>query len=1420
MSNFYSSTPGTESPLRKRSNALNADLVKIIEESDKRREAAQIAAAGQQSLKKMLDAQDALESQKTKTAAQQVLDTANISPEEEKSFMGKIGDILDLPSKHISRPLMAGVLANTYRLLPGEQAGEQELRKAAGWNPFGILTEGRRERLRDALEETELPFGVYTAMEFALDPLNLLGVGVVSKGTRAAVGLDKALAAGKIFDSPIELSKAQKFVKGVTSAPTGKKFIPAVGLRAPIRTAAEKIDDKVREDLGASTEKTVLPRMTKDMDDRVSTVLPENKLRKLGERIGRTPGLRQVTGVVNPSVLATTKIGRLLLGRGILMEDADRIATIAASRLSGTPARIITDNLDDTGRMTLGNGGKIAWGDLFEELPEAISKRVDAGELTTEQAVYILDYQTYIDDSIRMLIDEGHGKLVRHLKIGKGKTIDGVVVKDGNKYIPRYATDSEMLGKMKLHQRGAAAGFGEIKPNTFDFSRYHDTMEDGIQSAVKYLGPEELLTQHLKASYRTIAELKVNKKLRELPGVIAKTTLAQATRAKTATAGLKVNAGTKLIKTLTTLQTDGKLTGSQLLVLRDAMKKKGLEGDEELINYLSQVESMLKGRPRGPVDKNAVYELNKNKKKALDNLIEEINAPANAADKAKSGFKARVAQDLDAAKKELAEEEKIEKVKKGLEELDGHKGFLFPSEIVKAVKASKSSEEANGFVKGLADMNSFSRMAATGFDIGAGFLQGLPLLVTNPAGWVRAQKFVLESLKDPDAFANYIAKHEQTLIEMGQPINLNEFVEVWQRANTGTSNIARAQRFLREKPNVVIGGKRVGGATVGATGDYAARAFTAFGLAARVEMYEALRPMALRAGHKQGIPTSQILTDLSDHVGKMTGISSNAKLGVTGARSDIERSIFFAPRYMKASIGLVADIGQGGIRGQLARESMAKMLAGGSLMYFGFATALGQEPQLDPTKPGFLDVEIAGTKVGFGSTWRSMAKTMGEAGALIDDLVSDKPDNKIQDQHIFTIDPRKNLLAKYISSKASPSLGLGWDIALGRDFMGEPVQPLSDPVNFVAKNVFAENMLPFWLQSWLPDSRPINPNQSIPSKFLQSATEATGLRSSPVSFFARRNAKRDALSAVAFNKKFDDLTILEKRYLNESDPELTQMNFQALQWGLQSTAEVDELSFKLEEDKDKAQTEKKRLLDINDEQWLEGEISAVKWRSQQSSTNRKYSETMKKLNDKEGIYGPAIAARDEYFLKNPSDLPQDEMYIDYIDQMIVGVADEFGNELYNEFGDMDYDAKQDREDSFVKKYGQEAVDDLMQWMGSTRDISSPRERYYQGKDLFSDYWAKESLIANQFGLTEVHRKYRKAKNTDEGDRILLENPALSKIETLANGSKEYMRKNSPALDAFLIQYGYVTSPMNATVKGHGVSDVRNFDFDPFLLPLD
>jgi len=307
------------------------------------------------------------------------------------------------------------------------------------------------------------------------------------------------------------------------------------------------------------------------------------------------------------------------------------------------------------------------------------------------------------------------------------------------------------------------------------------------------------------------------------------------------------------------------------------------------------------------------------------------------------------------------------------------------------------SAQPNPFWKNVNDIGQWSRMMMTGFDMGGGMIQGLPILFTNPRAWAGAQLQAFKALKDPTEYERFIASEQ-------------------------------VQKIAREIPGLILGqpepleiiGK---GGRLERFGKGAMRhpqaAFDAFGTAARIYMAEGLLPTYKRLGK---------VDELADFLNKMTGVMSSAAIGVGPTQRAVEAGmIAFAPRYLRASLGLVADaLTKGNIEGWQARQALGSMMVGGMAMYLKLAEAAGQEPVMDPTDAKFMTLQMGTDRVGIGSIWTSLgrllAKSLEDPGSLA------------------KVNPREwdaNPLLRWMRSRTPPVPSMVADLVNGKTYIGD-----------------------------------------------------------------------------------------------------------------------------------------------------------------------------------------------------------------------------------------------------------------------------------------------------------------------------------------------------------------------------------------------
>jgi hypothetical protein len=1243
-----------------------------------------------------------LQQQQREIQARSIVAGANVEPAEGASFLSRVGTILDLPAKHIARPAMGYVLEKVFQALPGEQEGEAELRKVVGANPFSVFVPEQAEKVRTALKETDLPFGVHTAMEIALDPLTYVPVGgaiKVIKGGRQAIGL---------------------------VAPAAREATKHVGRLTPL---AERID----------------------------LTLPDNNMRKLGERLSTIPVVKQVIGVFNPSAAAHSDVGRNLIGYAQLMEDSEGLVSVSVSNLAG---RTFPFQKTRDGHILLDGKRQMAWGDLFQQ-----SAKPEVRSTLSKPQIEFMDEYTRVLREAREYLDDA-----------------GIKVKDlgfapGEQFIPRFVLGKDNIDKMTANI-GTAVG---SKP-AFMQSRYYTTMEEGVEHGVNYADPIETLAQHLRGVYRVIADDELVRAIRPLGRT---TGITERQKLLERTALSRVKRIDRMDEVLKGALTQGKLAPQTLAALKRT--------DNEIGAALEQAIKM-------PLRADRIREINGLRARVAGLKIE--------ADEAAKFLK----NDMKEARR-LARTKRIGERAEGRIAQPGFGGRLFPKEVSDEVNKF-FGDRAQRFETAMANINSVARLGLTGFDFGAGMIQGLPLLVRNPAGWVRAQTAAMQALRDPQAMSRYADKHSATIQEMarfGGSVNVNEWVEAGLRGGIVERGLRPGGVIARRIP--VVGAPTATGLRFGS--ERAAAAFSQLGLAARVEWYEAMRPVVMRKVGKGGLTEEQALQQLTETVGKMTGISGKARLAIGPSRAAWERGLLFAPTYLRSSLGLLTDMFQGGLRGELARESTMKLMASGLLFYYGWSAALGQEPKLNPSRADFLTVEIAGQRVGFGSIWISLARSGANIYTQVD------PDNKYRDPSgLISSDPEKSALARFTRSKASPLIGLGWDVVQGRDVMGAPVgNPIEQPLEFLKD--MPSYLAPFWLQQYIDNDLPI-PGEARAE--INLPAEIFGMRSFPSSMFQERDVRRDALAQAHFTSNWDDLSFVQKKVITEGDERLKFFDQQISAFRIERGDDLDKQVTRFFVKQDEFQETRRGLIENAGEEWEKGRSAGREWRERVINAGRDTRVRFQDLHGPSSDFAAAIARIAEF--DDPTVI-EDIAFDEYRQRIIVGAPELDGGgierELFNAFGEMDYDERKRREDDVHRRYGEKVFETILVRLRIGHEDQPLLTEWHDGLNLFRNYWEIGNDIAADRGATDMWKQFKNFESQGlqaEVDRMEQQMPILVKIKGQVREIRQRMRQSSPALDAFLLKYGYTTTAQTPTVRRLTIAEVQKAGFDVLALPID
>jgi hypothetical protein len=397
------------------------------------------------------------------------------------------------------------------------------------------------------------------------------------------------------------------------------------------------------------------------------------------------------------------------------------------------------------------------------------------------------------------------------------------------------------------------------------------------------------------------------------------------------------------------------------------------------------------------------------------------------------------------------------------------------------------------------------RVLATALDFSAPFTYGLPLLAINPAGFAKAFGESFMTLLKPENHMKYLADHQSEVQEFvskyGGFIGGSEFYEIGGKLDKFPANLSIP---LPRYKGYGVPFYREAGA-----------AFGAFGDVARLELWEALRPMAR---------TEAELYDVAQMVNKMTFQQNTQALGIGASQRAFESGLlFFAPRYRRASLALMTDFFRGGISGTIARKALLRLLVGGSALYIGVCAMLKQTPQLDPRNPStFGTIRIGNQYYGISSALISNLKFLADltiTGAT-------KP------SELIAWNRRTNPTLKFLYKSSAPITGTGLELFSHKGFLG---QPLETPEEY--SMYLVTKLTPMAFQELVTGGNPFATGKLLGT--LGGATAGImGMRAWELPLATQRNDMRDALAPFA-----PDLTSSQKKLLDKGKLEWADLDY-------------------------------------------------------------------------------------------------------------------------------------------------------------------------------------------------------------------------------------------------------------------------------------
>lgn len=721
-------------------------------------------------------------------------------------------------------------------------------------------------------------------------------------------------------------------------------------------------------------------------------------------------------------------------------------------------------------------------------------------------------------------------------------------------------------------------------------------------------------------------------------------------------------------------------------------------------------------------------------------------------------------------------------------------GLFFTEPDIKALEralllpdtSTAKGQTAGVFLRVAPAAGDLVRVLKAGFDFGAPFLQGIPILATRPDIWFKG---TLRHLKvfgmGGQVHTQYLQQNMGALremVQMGVPFGgaASDYFTAVQRGGIlpKVGEVIDSVTGMKGSSNLASRAIHKTGRSFESLATRFEQSFESYGDYARIEMWKAMRDTAAKDGETG-------LKELAGFIRNSTGALNSGSLGVSPTQQALERGwLFFSPRYTRASLALVADAFQGGLRGRESRKMFAGMIAGGTATYAGIATALGQEVKLDPRSKQdggngaeFMTIEINGRNVGIGSFWTSFIRLIASTGA-----------QAIEDPRtLMAPNTRDNPIARWLRSRSAPMSGMALDLYNGTTFMGEPLDNAGAWGTHISKQ-----SMPFVVENAIFDDGAIfgRLTTAMPA-------ELAGMRTFGVSLYEQRNTERDLAAAERFNKQWDELNGLQKDSL-ENDP----------------NRPLGRLSEQVKKESNKMRpSDPESAEGVLDTYFRDKEEIELDWREVIKAGVALFDDQrIDAVTLKERYIEPANAKRrlrigdlseDEsfqevsnYFSSMSDDekavIPEEYAFSEYIEQI---VSADFSDPIVG----FNFRARDAAERLYGDQFGQEMLAYVRERFRSVREsydfeMPSMLDELYIGRERFQWYWrdVEAEVMKQQQNPEILMGKYEKWLGETPTRRTALKetNRDLKSFLSTMSKTRRLLREKNPELDAFLYRWGF------------------------------
>jgi len=543
---------------------------------------------------------------------------------------------------------------------------------------------------------------------------------------------------------------------------------------------------------------------------------------------------------------------------------------------------------------------------------------------------------------------------------------------------------------------------------------------------------------------------------------------------------------------------------------------------------------------------------------------------------------------------------------------------------------------------------------------------------------------------------------------------------------------------------------------------------------------------------------------IGDFINKSTGTLSSEAAGLTKFQRQIETTfMFFSPRMTRSMIALLSDgMTRGGVSGSAAREGVIGGWFALQAYTWAVGQALGQDVNLDPTEPHYLQIKIGNDWVGPSSQMVSLPRAAYRQIAGPDDvdaLYKDfNEDGGYKDNEWFRL-----MRGRAFSAPAGSVL---MDAITNEDYFGQPYDNAKSLA--IAQ---ARKGLPFWMQDVVV-ADPYRIGWSTVG------AEFAGLRTRALTPYERRRQLRDQAVSEKFSKagftNYESLDPKRKRELfaelesgisSDISPsvlrDFTTVNElidRRRELNQVETTSVDEFYDDLDEvnvAKDARKQEALRNFEL-----LEGQTPGD-FRSQLSDINRDYSPRYEELYDRteNGKYADVHAFMEKLDNVGGTERQDDVWISTFLEDVLYNPefekVTEFGIEYH------DFDGKSDAERAWIDRFGADAYNYVQDYLRAGKDLHPIEQELIQTREKYSFYWEAPKLAAIENtalslgkSKAEIEEAYRQWNSgTVQQKEILGKSEVIKSITRFVDRARKALRENDQGLDGFLYRFNYTTT---------------------------